>query len=75
MANSKGKKDAFGTKHPILKEILDTLHFHLFESGGEMAKNREIPINPKRPGSITPEHLKKIRAEMLANQLEWERTH
>ena len=74
MANSKGKKKT-STKHTILKGILETLHFHLFESGGEMAKGSGRPVFTNRPGCLTPEYYYKIRSERLAKQREWEKTH
>ena len=49
MANSKGKKKT-STANTILKGILETLHFHLFESGGEMAKGSGRPVFTNRPG-------------------------
>ena len=74
MANSKGKKKT-STKHTILKEILETLHFHLFESGGEMAKGSGRPVFTNRPGCLTPEYYNKIRSERLAKQRELENRH
>lgn len=60
---AKRKKKTSITK--ILGIVAETLKFHLTESGGKLARDREIPICPHRPGSITQEYLDKIRKERL----------
>lgn len=69
--NTKKEKNV-PSKSSVLKSVMEVIKFHLVGTGGKYALDRGIPLIPSRPGSITPEHLEKIRRERLENQRKWE---